>query len=95
MIEKMLINTWDDFSDYTKKKTRFFFSSKVKILEETMKIIENNDLIQKIKPFDKKKIYRARAFTEGNRIVYDLRRMGPPEPEDTINISNRMSLLKS
>ena len=91
LIEKMLINTWDDFSDYTKKETRFFFSPKAEILEEAMKIIKNNDLIQKIKPFNKQKIYRARAFMEGNRIVYDLRRMGPPEPEDTINISNRMS----
>ena len=91
LIEKMLINTWDDFSDYTKKETRFFFSPRAEILKEAMKIIKNNNLIQRIKPLDKKKIYRARAFKEGNRIVYDLRRMGPPEPEDTINISNRMS----
>ena len=91
LIEKMLIDTWDKFSNYTKTETRFFFSPKAEILEEAMKIITNNNLIQKIKPIDKKRIYRARAFTEGNRIVYDLRRMGPPKPEDTINISNRMS----
>ena len=54
-----------------------------------MKIIERNNLIQKIKP--KKIIYRSRAFIEGNRIVNDLRRMGPPQPEDIVNISNRMS----
>ena len=91
LIEKKTIDDWDDFSDYTKRDARFFFSTGVDILESTMSIIKNNALIQNIKPTDKKKIYRARAFKEGNRIVYDLRRMGPPEPEDTINISNRMS----
>ncbi len=89
--KKILINTWDDFSNYTKKETRFFFSPKADVLKEAMNIIRNNNLIQIIQPSEEKRIYRARAFKEGNRIVYDLRRMGPPEPEDTTNISNRMS----
>ena len=88
--KQQLINSWDDFSEYIKKESRFFFSSKSTILEEIMKIIKTNNLIRKIQP-RRKKIYRARAFTEGNRIVNDLRRMGPPKPEDIVNISNRMS----
>ena len=86
---KAPIKSWDDFSDYVKKESRFFFSERAHILKETMKIIERNNLIRKIKP--KETLYRARAFIEGNRIVNDLRRMGPPEPEDIINTSNRMS----
>ena len=90
LIEKKAhINSWDNFSDYIKKESRFFFSEKASILQETMKVLKRNSLIQKIRP--KKTIYRARAFVEGNRIVNDLRRMGPPQPADIINISNRMS----
>ena len=45
--KKVLINSWDDFSNYVKKESRFFFSARADILKETMKIIERNDLIQK------------------------------------------------
>ena len=89
MEKRALINSWDDFSDYIKKESRFFFSKRADILTETLKIIKRNSLIQEIRP--KETIYRARAFIEGNRILNDLRRMGPPEPEDITNISNRMS----
>ncbi len=85
------LKKWDDFSNYVKKEKRFFFSSQTNILQEAMKIIEKNDLKKNIKPTKQIKIYRARAFTEGNCIVNDLRRMGPPEPEDIMNTSNRMS----
>ena len=87
--KKELISSWDNFSDYIKKENRFFFSSRSNILGKIMKIIEGNNLRKVIKP--PKKIYRARAFKEGNRILNDLRRMGPPHPKDISNISNRMS----
>ncbi len=60
-----------------------------KVLEDIMKIIQRHNLKR---PMDNNRtFYRARAFTEGNRILNDLRRMGPPKPQDIKNISSRMS----
>ena len=53
-----------------------------------MELIQRHNLERHI---DNDTFYRARAFTEGNCILNDLRRMGPPKPQDIKNISSRMS----
>ena len=89
--EHDLMEKWKRFSKDAEEDSRFFFSKQNKdLLYNIMKLIKSHKLIRVIKPpFDK--IFRARAFTEGNRFINDLRRMGPPKVEDVQGVSNRMS----
>ena len=80
---------WDDFEKFIKTHRRFFFENEANILKKIKDIIIELGLIDVI-PKDTI-IYRARSFKEGNKIINNLRWMGPPLPEDIKHISNRMS----
>ena len=86
---KSQIIAWKDFENLIKTRQRFFFIDETDVLTYIKRIILELKLIDKVPKGTI--VYRARAFKEGNRIVNDLRRMGPPLAEDIQNISNRMS----
>ena len=80
---------WYIFANGIKTYRRFFFKNEANILKKIKDIITELELINTIPKGTI--IYRARSFKEGNKIVNDLRRMGPPLPEDIQHVSNRMS----
>ncbi len=86
---KSEIMAWKDFENLIKTRKRFFFIDETDVLTNIKLIISELKLIDKISKGTV--VYRARAFKKSNRIVNNLREMGPPLSEDIQHISNRMS----